>query len=186
VYTERCLSELDDAVRPLWDPVQIQERAAAILGQRLAADHAHCVEIDQPAARLHVRRPFGQSPALAGSYALSDFSRELLERTLRPGETLVIADLTHEPLDDVARVLWVALEARASLTTAVARQDKLAAIFSVFTRQPRRWLAEEIRVVQQAAELTWSRVEHARALLTHQPAWHFFNRPHRGWSAGPA
>ena len=66
------LLRLSDALRPLADPIEVQEVASRLLGEQLQTDRVFYSEMDEARGQLRVERDFVREgmPSLAGTYPL--------------------------------------------------------------------------------------------------------------------
>jgi hypothetical protein len=89
------LLELNDALRPLTDPVELQAVAARVLGEHLGADRAYYVEIDEENGKFVVARDWHRpgAPSHARRYPLEDWPMPWFV----DGETWVVCDVDSDP-----------------------------------------------------------------------------------------
>ena len=139
------LLKLSDALRPLSDPIEIQETASRLLGEQLQTDRAFYSEIDEARGPKVVERDFVRNgaPSSAGAYPLEAWA--WIERSTQKGEPVVIENVRTSPLIPDAD--------RAVILSALRVADV----------EPRVWKPAEIELVRETAERTWVAVERARA-----------------------
>ncbi|WP_433223081.1 chemotaxis protein CheB [Dactylosporangium sp. CS-047395] len=153
---------LTDTLRSLPDPVEVQARAAALLGRHLGASRAYYQEFDRVAGTFTVHRNYTDGlPSLAGTYSLADYNDELVDESHRTGRPLVVPDAAD--LDPKAAAAWAALSVRAGVAAPNMRSGVCVAALGITSAEPRDWTAEEIALVEETAERTWAYVERARA-----------------------
>ncbi|HEX5008647.1 MAG TPA: PAS domain S-box protein [Hyphomonadaceae bacterium] len=164
------LLKLADALRPLADPVQIQEAACRILGSHLRIEWAQYVEINVERWTASVARDFfrGDSPSHVdlpshvGEYDLGIYPEHA--KAWCAGQTLAIADIaTDQSLSEGERTGLLIYSVRAMITTPLMRNGEPVAAMAALSSTPRRWTDVEIALLQETADRTWEAVERARA-----------------------
>ncbi|QJD98969.1 response regulator [Massilia forsythiae] len=156
------LLELNDVLRPLSDPAQVQAEAARVLGQHLHASRVG-YGIDEGSGHLAISRAYANGVAqLDGLYRYDDFGAHLLP-AFRSGHLVVHADIASEPLGEEAQRAHAALQIAASVNAPLVKDGALVAILFVHQDRPRRWSKAEIGLMQETAERTWAAIERARA-----------------------
>ena len=147
------LLALSDVLRPLNDPVAIQNAAS-----RLLADHLHASRARYAECSVED----DDSPTRAALYQLDD--PQPLANMLCTGRALVIPDMaTADELPAALREGHVASGIRAQITVPLLQQGGLVAALTVSQASPRNWTALDVSLVQETAERTWAAVERARA-----------------------
>ena len=112
---------LTDALRPLADPVAVQETASRLLGEHLEADRAAYFEIRGD--DYVIERDWAPSvPHLSGRFPVADFGEPLLS-TYRAGRMVVMNDVAEEPLSAEERA-GVRRGARGRPDLHTARQER--------------------------------------------------------------
>ncbi|WP_433064926.1 chemotaxis protein CheB [Dactylosporangium sp. CS-033363] len=153
---------LTDTLRSIADPVEVQARAAALLGRHLGASRAYYQEFDRSAGTFTVHRNYTDGlPSLAGTYSLADYSDEPVDESHRTGRTLVVPDAAK--LDPKAAASWAALSVRAGVAAPNMRSGVCVAALGITSAEPRDWTGEEIALIEETAERTWAYVERVRA-----------------------
>jgi two-component sensor histidine kinase len=156
------LLHLADALRPLGDPVQIQDAAARILGEHLQADRTYYARIDEArwlgiVARDHVR---DNAPSVVGEYSLHDFMPVI--ENYRAGRPFIAEDVESvESIPPSDLPAYRALSLRAIISFPLIKEGKVVAAMSVLKTTPYRWSEQQISLVQETAERTWAAVERA-------------------------
>jgi signal transduction histidine kinase len=162
------LLELSDALRPLGDPVAIQEEATRRLGHQLGVSRALYAEFRVEGGQEYVviERDYHVADAAssAGRHPSAQFNRAIDH--LRAGRTVAVSDTETELATEEERAGWRALGARAFLGASLVKDGRLVAGFGVHHTSPRMWTAEETALVQDTAERIWEAVERARAEAT--------------------
>ena len=156
------LLRLNDALRPLSDPADVQETAARLLGQHLGTARAGYAELD--GSKYMIRREYTSgAPPLAGPRLGVTLSGELHE-AFRRGETVVVNDVETDPrLGDDDRTRMLSRQIAAFIGTALFKGGRMVAAFGANHIAPRIWTASEIELVRDVGERTWDAVERTRA-----------------------
>lgn len=156
---------LGDALRPLVDPIAIQEEAARRLGQFLGASRVMYGEVADNDAELIVERNYvreGQ-PRLTGRFRMADFGRALVA-ALNTGQTLVIPDIAvAAELSEEERAAYAAIGIAALVGVPLVKDGRFVANLNMHQATPRIWMADDVALMEEVAERTWSAVARARA-----------------------
>ncbi|PQA54579.1 PAS domain S-box protein [Siphonobacter curvatus] len=151
------LLKLNDTLRLLIDPVQIQGEACRLLGEQLQTDRACYVRIDVPQKQIVVERDYtrGKGPSLVGTYTFS-LVQPLIE-VLQAGH----AFWSNDRLPD-AHLSYVALAVQSFLCIPLIKGGQLIAALAVGSIKPRTWTSEERELIREVGERTWEVVERVR------------------------
>lgn len=158
------LVRLGDALRPLADPISVQNTAARLLTEQLGASRTYYYEYDEDTRigtvqQAYVRR--GEH-AIVGTYRLDAFP--LAHAVLHANQALIFADAHSAPdLTAAERDQYAALDIRAIICVPLLKHGKLVAVCVVTQSAPRTWTPLELSLVTETAERTWATVERARA-----------------------
>ena len=161
---QKVLLRLSDEVRPLSDSLQIQRTAMRVLGEHLGVDRAMYAEISADGERTIVADNYlsGRFPAFIGEYPLSAYGS--IFDSLRAGEPMVVDDVDAKPLlTDQERANYKVIGATAFVTIPLIKDGRWVSNLIVHRSQPHHWTAEEVALLQEAAERTWAYVERTRA-----------------------
>jgi len=154
---------LNDALRPLVDPVAVQQKAMEILGMHLKVDRVIYADINVEEDYFEVNDNYTTAGVqkITGRFPFSAFgsSVEILKR----GEILVIDDVSVAVADDDDKSQFFAIDVQAVVAVPLVKAGKLVVDLSIHQTMPRRWRAEEIVLLQETAERTWAAVEKAKA-----------------------
>lgn len=174
VLTERALREsqerqvfllkLSDALRPLGDPLQIQDEAARILGEHLDADRAYYAQLDADREVCVIERGYARpgAPSVVGEHAFSAFMPFI--EAYRAGKALIIDDVEAAPSIPAADLPgYRAFALRALMGAPLVKAGELVAAMVVIKSTPHSWTAQEISLVHETAERTWAAVQRGRA-----------------------
>src|SRR5688572_795780 len=156
------LLRLNDALRPLSDPGEVQEVAARYLGEYLGANRVSYVEFDGDQYSIH--REYARDVPSRLEQGRDFTLRGELRAALRRGETLVVNDAQTEPrISDDNRAALRSRYVAAFIWASLHKSGQMVALLGVSQARPRVWTAEEIRLVHDVAERTWDAVERTRA-----------------------
>lgn len=168
---EAFLLKLSDAIRPLADPLDIQEAAARVLGEHFSADRAYyCdiivkdgIEYFSTQRVYHVwNAPF--SPGIAPV----NHAPKLIE-DCRTGQMIVVCDVETDPrFEDKDRAGSRSLHMKAVICVPLIKSGKFVACFIVQQTRARCWTPQEISLAEETTERTWAAVERARAITALQ------------------
>jgi PAS domain S-box-containing protein len=155
---------LADTLRPLGDPVEIQAEAARALGLHLGAGRVYYGEISGDGEYVVANRDYADGvPHLTGKFRMEDFGPPLID-ALRAGRTLVMADVAGSPeLSEAEKRTYAGVSVGAQVGVPLVKEGRLVAVLSVHQPEARAWTEDEIALVKETAERTWTAVERARA-----------------------
>lgn len=155
---------LTDALRPLADPVEVQEVAARLLGEYIGANRVIYAEMEPDGEHTVIHRDYAEGVAsFAGRHRLDDFGPVLMDE-MRAGRTLVLADIPADTrLGDAEQAAYAVDEIGAAIGVPIVKQDRLVGIITVHQRLPRAWTPDEVAFVEEVAERTWSTIQRASA-----------------------
>jgi PAS domain S-box-containing protein len=152
---------LEDRVRDLHDPDTIMAAALALLAEHLGLDRVGYTEIiDDTTVRMTGCYATNGMAPLSGEFPLASFGTARITRQ-RQGITEVCDDIQADPEQDSD--VWAAIDTRSIISVPLVREGKFRASLYVNNRNPRRWTAEEVALVEQVAARTWDAVERARS-----------------------
>ncbi|MEX0609696.1 MAG: PAS domain S-box protein [Balneolaceae bacterium] len=155
------LTILNDAFRPLYDPVAIQDEAIRVLAEHLNLNRAGYGEIEEQ-GRAIIQRDYAQGvPNTAGILNLQEHDPEMLKE-LRTGQTVVMNDLNEADITSKQKAAYDSIQIKAHVTVPLLKGGALLAVLSVHQAEPRDWQEDEIALIEETAERTWAAVEHAR------------------------
>jgi PAS domain S-box-containing protein len=156
------LITLNEHLRPLRDPLEIQEVALRLLGEHLDANRVSYSYIDGDeftVIRCYVR----DAPPLMGRGALARFGGAVIAASRR-GETVVVNDVSSDPrFTDAEREALVAAQSPAFVGVPLIKDGQWLAEFGVMCTRPSHWTPEQIALIEVTAERTWGIGERARA-----------------------
>ena len=154
------LLRVDDALRPLCDPGDVQETSARLLGQYLGATRVGYAEFDGVEYTLRHEYADGVA-ALAGSPPSVMVNDELRE-TLKRGEIVVDDVATDSRLSEGDRTTLQSRQIAAFVGTTLFKDGRIVAVFGANHIAPRVWTASEVELVRHVGERTWEAIERIR------------------------
>jgi len=154
---------LNDALRPLGDPNEIQARALRVLGEHLQVDRVLYAEIDADDETVVVADNYVNGvPKIVGRLPLSAFEQS--GERLRAEQRLVISDVVADKnLAEADRASLTELGVVSTIGVPLVKEGRWVANLGVHHGTARAWTEDEISLVEETAERTWGAVEHARA-----------------------
>ncbi len=156
------VTTLHEHLRPLRDPLAIQEAALNLLGAHLNANRiTYCyIDGDEFAiSRCYVR---GVEP-LPPRGPLARFGAAVVDASRR-GETVVLNDAATDPrFTDAERQGLLAAHALAFVAVPLIKDGQWVADLAVTSTTPRVWIPGEIALIEVTAERIWGIGERARA-----------------------
>ncbi|MFO0577368.1 MAG: PAS domain-containing protein [Polyangia bacterium] len=158
------LLALSDALRPLADPLEIQEVATRLLGEHLQASRVGYAEDQADDETIVVTRHYTDGvPGIEGRYRYDDYGPALL-REFRAGRTVVRPDVANDPtLTEAERRAHEALQLGATVNVPLVKGGRLLAVLFLHYREAHAFSGAELQLLLDVAERTWAAVERARA-----------------------
>jgi len=155
---------LGDALRPLATPSEVRRMACRVLNHHLGASRTFYAAIDPSGTQSVVADDESNGvPCVTGRYRLEDFGEGVIG-PLREGRVVVVNDIGGDDrLDAASRAVHAGYLATAYIGVPLIKEKRLAACLVVQQSSPRAWTAEEVALVEEAADRTWAAVERARA-----------------------
>ena len=156
------LVALNERLRPLRDPVEIQEVVVRLVGDHLQASRVNYAQIEGD--EFVVVRWYAPTVApFAVRGHVARFGRAIVD-ACRRGETVVVSDVKTDPrFMDAERAQLLADEIEAFVSVPITKQGRWVATFGVQSTTPRTWTRDEIALVELTSERTWGAGERARA-----------------------
>jgi PAS domain S-box-containing protein len=152
---------LYDALRPLRDPVEIQNLTVRLLGEHLCVNGVAYFVIDGDDFIVTTSYDDGVAP-IHGRWPMATFGA-LLEAYKR-GEPVTVSDIRTDPrFTDAERAKLLTQRIVAFLRVMLRKEGRWVATFGVNSSTPRNWTRDEIALLEEAAERMWSAAERARA-----------------------
>jgi PAS domain S-box-containing protein len=157
------LLKLSDTLRPLSDPIEIQQAAMRVLGDQLEVDRVLYGGVDD-GENYVVSDKYGRDnfPKLVGLFPGSAFGE--VTEWLRKGETIAVHDMNADArLGEATRSAFIQAGVYATVAVPLIKGGRWVANFGVHHGTSRRWTDEEIALVQETAERTWAAIERVKA-----------------------
>lgn len=157
------LLQLSDALRPLTDADEIQRKAAELLSRQLRVDRAFYYDTNLEADAATPTQGHVGDDQPPPSTTLSEFGDEVIA-AFAAGRTLVYADTQRDrKLNAAQKAAFASIGARSAVGVPLLKAGRPVAALGVHHSQPRAWSEDELRLIDDVADRTWSAVERARA-----------------------
>jgi PAS domain S-box-containing protein len=162
---EAFLLRLADTLRPMSDPLAMQEVTARLLGEHLHVNRVSYADIEGTDYIVRMSYVNGVAPIMSHG-PLAAFGEWLLEAH-RSGEPNVVNDVrTDARFTEKERAHLRASEIAAFASVMLVKDEQWVATFGVSNATPRDWTYTEVALICDVAERMWEAVERARAEAT--------------------
>ena len=158
------LLRLGDALRPLADPLEIQQTAVNMLGTHRDAS---CVTFSDvfveercTVVAVEYRKP--GVPSLLGRYEHERFPGILAD--LSGGQPLIVENMNNVREDD--HEFLTSLPFKSMISFPLMRNGQLMATMTVRDAQAHPWSTRDVDFLKETAERTWAMIERARAVAS--------------------
>lgn len=159
------LLRLNDALRPLSDPVEVQTVTVRLLGEHLGVNRVAYSVIDGDDFIVTADYNHGVAP-FRGRRPIADFGAALVE-AYRRGESVIVHDVHTDPrLTEAERASLVSHGIAAFVRVMLHKRGRSVASFGVNSATARDWTADERALIEGTAERMWSSAERARTEAT--------------------
>jgi len=159
---EAFLLRLADTLRPLSDPLAIQEVTARLLCEHLRVNRVSYADVEGTDYIIRLSYANGVAP-MVGRGPLAAFGEWALE-SYRSGEPNVVNDVRTDPrFTESERAHLRAIEVAAFAGVNLVKAEQWVAAFGVSNATPRVWTKTEVQLIRDVAERMWEAVERARA-----------------------
>ena len=153
---------LNEQLRPLRNPAEVQAVAIRLIGQHLAASRVSYSYVDGDEFVISRSYTDGVEP-ITGRGRLTQIGVGIVE-AYRRGETVVVNDVHAEPrLTEFERAHWVERQTAALVGVPLIKDGRWLATFNVHSTTPRGWTPDQIALIELTAQRAWAMGEHARA-----------------------
>lgn len=157
------LEQLGDRTRGIDHPREFLRTATAVLGSHLGASRCAYASVADDRDTVTVIGDYTHACAsLVGEFRLSAFGKSIVAAA-RKGRTLVVSDIESVADSTAVRDKYTALGIRAFVSRPLIRNGRLAALLSVQQSEPREWTSEEVRLIEEVAERSWSAIDRISA-----------------------
>jgi PAS domain S-box-containing protein len=153
---------LNDALRRLSDPGDVQDTASRLLCEQLGASRVGYADID--GQRYVIRREYarGGVPPVGVPPMIS--VGPVLGAAFQRGETVTVNDVDADPrIPDDDKQAIRSRQIAGFVAATLVKAGRVVAVFRANNTTPRVWTAAEIELVRAVAERTWDAVERTRA-----------------------
>ena len=157
------VGRLDDETRLLPAPDEVMQTSVRLLGDFLQADRCgyYLFEPDEETLDIVAEYIRPGVPSMAGRYKLGQFGANT-ERLFRANLAEVVSDMEATgPLD--MRATYREAKIRACASVPLHKAGKLVAAVGVHQVTPRKWLLDEVELIQLVANRCWESIERIRA-----------------------
>jgi PAS domain S-box-containing protein len=158
------LVALGDVLRPLHDAQAVQVQASRVLREHLGADvvvYSEAVGSDTVTPTAVDRAPW--RTAMSGLHRLSDFGPMLVDEFLR-GHVTSRSDVSADSeLTGAQKAACAEIGVNAWANAPLVKDGRLVAMLTIVFETAHDWSRDELRLLQDVAERTWSAAERARA-----------------------
>ncbi|MEN3944090.1 PAS domain S-box protein [Prosthecobacter sp. SYSU 5D2] len=159
---QRFLVALDDAVRPLGNPVEIVDTSARLLGQHLKVDRCNYAEVEADGKTVNILGDYTHGvPSLLGRYFFTRFGSDVL-RSMQADVTYIVEDIEHHQPAPEDLAVYEAASIRALICVPLHKDGRFVAKMAVHQKTPRRWTQAEVGLVQHVANRCWEALERVR------------------------
>lgn len=156
------LLRLSDSLRPLSDPIAIQQVAMQLLGQHLLSDRVLYAEVNSTYQTYRINDNYVRAGVqkVVGRFPLSSFGSTT--ETLNRGQVVVVPDVNQSSYGDTEMANYLAVGVNAVLVIPLLKKEQLVAHLAVHQRGARQWTRADIALVAETAERLWAALERAR------------------------
>jgi PAS domain S-box-containing protein len=155
---------LGDTLRTINDPDEIQTIALHLLGEHLQANLALYLDILPDGEQAHVKQSYAQGmPEISGLVVLDELGPGRAAQ-LRAGRKIVVTDVANlMELTETEKSAYEDLKIAAFIAVPLIKEGRLVTALVVTSFEPRQWRDEEVALVEETAERTWSAIERSRS-----------------------
>jgi len=155
------LITLNEQLRRIRDPAEVQNTAKRLLGEHLHASRVHYAQVDGD--EFVIRRSYADGVApLTGRGPIARFGTAIVE-ACRRGETVVVDDVNTDPrFTDADRAQLLEVATHGFVGTPLIKDGRWLGTFAVHSATPRTWTRDQIALIELTAERMWGTGERAR------------------------
>ncbi len=158
----RFLDRLNEMTRDLEDPREIMTTTSEQLAAVLDADRCQYVQVLPCGVLLLVNNEWSGVPETGGKkLSLAQLSSVSLT-TLQSGRPWVVNDAPRERIQADIDAGFLMPETGAYIVCPVVKAGQLVGMLAVQHAGPRVWCSDEISLIQQVADRSWSHIERGR------------------------
>lgn len=162
-YDQRLkfLLKLTDVLRPLSDPLMIEEATTRLTQQFFVADRCYYCYVNASMVAILSDSSIDGLPEVSGEYNLDDMP--ILRSVIGNGKPFVVEDVHKSDLDENLRTLCIKLQVVSFIIVPLIKQDLPVGILCVVQCRPRRWSQSDSELAAEVAERMWTAMEKAKA-----------------------
>lgn len=154
--------KLSDALRPLFDAVEIQATVTHTTMKFFGADRCYYCEIIDGSAIIRRDASQADLPTVVGAYPLEN--SPIFRAMLDAGQLFVFEDVrTTNLLDENLIQTCLQLQIISGINVPVIKQGEPVGILAITQTTPRNWTEFEMDLAQEIADRTWATIERTRA-----------------------
>jgi PAS domain S-box-containing protein len=156
------LVALNERLRALGDPVEIQSVAVQLIGEHLHASRVHYAQIQ--GSEFVISRSYAGAAAapFPDRGRVACFGKAVAHASQR-NETVVVGDArTDSRFTEAERAQFLSSGIAAFLSVPLTKGGRWLATLGVHAAAPRRWTRDQIALAEVVAERTWGAGERAR------------------------
>jgi len=156
---------LADALRAVNDPVQIAERATAMLGDHIGAGRAGYGHVDMRPQTVTVDGGWtdGRMASLAGVSRLLDSFGPDIVGELKAGRTLRLNDIGTDPRSAPYADGYASIGTQSLIVVPMLKRGELKSILYLHCAKPRSWTAADVAIAEDVAVRIADAIERASA-----------------------
>lgn len=161
---QQFLLQFSDMLRPLADPLAIQQAALRFVAERLGLDRLLYNEINSDVTTYTVRAIYVREgfSAYGGVQPIGPFTESV--RALQQSVTKVVYDVdTDASFSPEEKAICADIQVRAFVVVPLLKNGQWVLNLVAHSSQPRPWPPHELYLLEETAERTWTAVERARA-----------------------
>ncbi|MEQ8200995.1 MAG: GAF domain-containing protein [Syntrophomonadaceae bacterium] len=163
---EACKSylvELDDALRPLVDPVEIQLTACRVMGEHIQADQVLYGDVIDEKQIVIRRGIIDGISMIMDPVSVAGFD-DYPGKVYKAGKFLIINDVScHPGLSEENKRRFESMGAAAHISRGLIKEGRWIATLGVNSSSPRVWTQAELDLVEETIQRTSAAVARARA-----------------------
>ncbi len=160
---QRFLLELSDGVRELEDPSAIMDHVQSVLGRMLGASRVGYGEFSEDRQTIELTPEWTEGvPSIAGRIRVPDLGEGVMTE-LFLGLTVAVDDVAGDVRSASAAASLSASKIQSFVAAPLFRAGEMRAFLYVHAAKPRVWSPEDVALISDVADRTWSEVERARA-----------------------
>jgi len=167
----RFLDELSEATRALFDPADVMQTTAAMLGRYLGANRCAYAQVHDDADTFDLVGDYNDGvPSIVGRYRFTDFGAAV-HQLMVDGRAYVNSDVDTDPVTAGTDLTAYRLTSIQSVVCVpLHKNGRLVAAMAVHQSTPRRWADDEITLVQTVVNRCWEALQRMALLESERAA----------------